>query len=142
MVRRHHRPDGRQGRENPSRIFAARELILSALFRERKSNALYLTAGRQFRIPRRGHVQPFGRVLLGAGRINLSFDPQLEAALKRMSPSARSTQTSFALHTGGGLDYELTPHFNLRSTAEYLGTWFFHDQQNNLLISGGAIFRW
>jgi hypothetical protein len=105
--------------------------------------ALYtLTAGPQFRIPYRGRVQPVGRVLFGAARVNLSLDPQLEAALKRSYPPTRSTQTSFAVQTGGGLDYELTPHFGLRSTADYLGTWFFHDLQANLLISGGAIFRW
>jgi hypothetical protein len=105
--------------------------------------ALYtLTAGPQFRIPYRSPVQPIVRVLFGAARVNLSLDPQLEAALKSLNPPVRSTQTSFALQTGGGLDYRLTPHFSLRSTADYLGTWFFKDYQTNLLISGGAVFRW
>jgi hypothetical protein len=105
--------------------------------------ALYtLTAGPQFRIPYRGRIQPIARVLFGAARVNLSLDPQLEDALKTLNPPTRSTQTSFAVQTGGGLDYRLTPHFSLRSTAEYLGTWFYHDHQTNLLISGGAVFHW
>jgi hypothetical protein len=101
-----------------------------------------LTAGPQFRIPYRGHVQPFGRVLVGAARVNLSLDQPLEGALKMMNPPMRSTQTSFALQAGGGLDYRLTPHYSLRSSSEYLESWFYHDHQNNLLISGGATFRW
>jgi hypothetical protein len=105
--------------------------------------ALYtLAGGPQFRIPYRGPVQPIVRVLFGAARINLSLDPQLEDALKTLNPPARSTQTSFALQTGGGLDYRLAPLFSLRSTAEYLGTWFYRDHQTNLLISGGAVFHW
>jgi hypothetical protein len=112
------------------------------LFSASADPALYtLTGGPQFRIPYHTRTQPIGRVLLGAARVNLSLDPGLEDAFKTATPPIRSTQSSFAIQTGGGLDYRLTPHFALRATAEYLGTWFYKHQQSNLLISSGATFR-
>jgi hypothetical protein len=46
------------------------------------------------------------------------------------------------MQAGAGLDYRLTPHFGLRSTGDYLATWFYHNHQTNLLISAGDVFRW
>jgi hypothetical protein len=113
----------------------------TTLFSVRANPAIYtLTGGPQFHFKNFRQIHPLARVLFGAARVNLSLDPTLEQVFK--DESMRSIQTSFAVQTGAGIDCDLTPHFGLRTTTEYLGTWFYSHQQSNVLISSGAILRW
>jgi opacity protein-like surface antigen len=59
------------------------------------------------------------------------------------SPSHFSlSSTSFSVALGGGADYQFTRKWAWRGQADYLRTSFANQNQNNLRISTGLVFRW
>ena len=79
----------------------------------------------------------FGEVLVGGAHGSDSYFPS--ATLVRPSAS------SFALSAGGGLDFELTPHFALRALdVKYLRTTLPNgtsNEQNQLMIGAGLVVK-
>jgi outer membrane immunogenic protein len=82
------------------------------------------------RVNLRGHgrVTPFAQVLLGGAR---SIDI--------------SSQNTFAMTVGGGVDFQVSEHFAIRpAQAEYFLTKFTDgasNRQNNFRYSAGVVFR-
>ncbi|MHB8303366.1 MAG: hypothetical protein ACYDC6_11095 [Acidobacteriaceae bacterium] len=104
--------------------------------------AIYtLTGGPQFTYPNRSDWQPFARLMLGAARGNLGPNSAGYSAIQNLSPPLRSTDNSFAVKTGIGVDYELVPRLAIRATADYLGTWLFQQTQANMQLALGADFH-
>lgn len=78
------------------------------------------------------HVEIFGEGLLGGARVGATF--------KELT--AKTTQTSFALAMGGGMDVHLSQHFSLRLiNAQYLETRFGSGVQNNLRVQAGLVIH-
>lgn len=79
----------------------------------------------------------FGQFLAGAARGTGSYFPT--------STGSKSSATSFAFSTGGGLDINLTPHWAVRAfNAQYLRTEFpngSNDEQDQLQVSTGVVYR-
>jgi opacity protein-like surface antigen len=80
-------------------------------------------------------ITPFGQVLFGAGHANSS-------AFK-----TTTSENTFAMSVGGGVDYKLFDHFSIRPVqADYLMTRFGvgtmgTQTQNNVRLSTGFVFR-
>jgi opacity protein-like surface antigen len=77
---------------------------------------------------RRGRVTPYAQALFGGAHADI----------------AGTTSNAFAMALGGGVDANLTEHIGVRVIqAEYLMTRFnfVSNQQNNVRISAGVVFR-
>jgi opacity protein-like surface antigen len=91
-----------------------------------------------------GKLQPFGEALFGAAHSNLYA--QIYNAQTGLT-SASSNNNAFAMQFGGGLDYALTPHIQLRPVeVDYLYTRFgingtsYTGAQNNFKYFAGVNF--
>ena len=81
----------------------------------------------------RGKVTPYAQALFGGAHIT--------------GGALASSQNSFAMTVGGGVDVKVTDHVAIRlGQAEYLMTRFREIgprvTQNNLRLSTGIVFRW
>jgi hypothetical protein len=88
-----------------------------------------VTFGPQFKL-RKGHFTPFAEVLVGMARV---------------SPNAADDETNFALITGGGLDYKVTPRFSIRPIqADYVYTTYSESGTSSTLngvrLQAGVVF--
>jgi opacity protein-like surface antigen len=91
-----------------------------------------------------GKFQPFGEALFGAAHSNLYT--QIYDAQNGLT-SGSSNNNAFAMEFGGGLDYALTPHVQLRPVeVDYLYTRFgvngtnYTGNQNNFKYFAGLNF--
>jgi opacity protein-like surface antigen len=91
-----------------------------------------------------GKLQPFGEALFGAAHSNLYA--QIYNAQTGLT-SASSNNNAFAMQFGGGLDFALTPHIQLRPVeVDYLYTRFgingtsYTGNQNNFKYFAGVNF--
>lgn len=95
-------------------------------------------AGPRITFPRHRFV-PFGQVLFGGAHAGNSYFPSATQALNKTSSS------SWALFTGGGLDINLTRRFAIRAPeVQYLRTSFANgvsDFQNQIVVGGGLVFK-
>jgi outer membrane protein OmpA-like peptidoglycan-associated protein len=86
---------------------------------------------------RYGKIEPFGQLLLGGARGSDSYFPT--------GNSSTATASSFALTTGGGLDFLLSKHFSVRLfEAQYVRSQLpnnVDNEQNELMLSAGLVFR-
>ena len=77
---------------------------------------------------RREHVAPFVHALFGADHLGAS------------SGGNSTSDTSFALAAGGGLDIPIKEHFGIRlAQVDWLRTTHFSDTQNNIRLSTGLL---
>jgi outer membrane protein OmpA-like peptidoglycan-associated protein len=80
---------------------------------------------------------PYGEVLVGGAHGSDSYFPSNNSS----SPSA----SSFAVSTGGGLDFRLTPRFSIRAIdMQYLRTSLpngTNNEQNQLMIGAGLVIK-
>lgn len=77
------------------------------------------------REPRR--LSPWVHVLVGFAHLN----PQV----------ADSSKNSFALQTGGGVDWYFNPRLSFRGEADYVRTQLYSDSQNNFQIGVGFVLH-
>jgi peptidoglycan-associated lipoprotein len=81
-------------------------------------------------------VRPYGQLLLGIAHASGPLAP---------SQIGLGSATSFAMSTGGGVDFILNEHFAIRALqADYLLTLLSNrtnDRQNNFRLSTGLVFR-
>ncbi len=84
-----------------------------------------------------GKFEPFGQLFLGTARGSDSYFPTGE--------SSTATASSFALTTGGGLDFLLSRHFSVRLfQAQYVRSQLpnnVDNEQNELMLSAGLVYR-
>ena len=91
-----------------------------------------------------GRFQPFGQALFGAAHSNVYAN--VYDSINGIN-SASSNNNAFAMEFGGGLDYALTPHFQIRPVeVDYLYTRFgingtsYTGNQNNFKYFAGVNF--
>ena len=91
-----------------------------------------------------GKFQPFGQALFGAAHSNVYGN--LFNSINGIT-SASSNNNAFAMEFGGGLDYAITPHFQIRPVeVDYLYTRFgvngtsYTGNQNNFKYFAGVNF--
>lgn len=82
-------------------------------------------------------LYPFGEVLIGGAHGSDSYFP---------SPTSSSTSaSSFAVSTGGGLDFRLSPRYSIRALdLQYLRTSLpngINNEQNQLMIGAGLVIK-
>ena len=92
-----------------------------------------------------GKFQPFGQALFGAAHSNIYAN--VFNAINGNTASASTNNNAFAMEFGGGLDYALTPHFQIRPVeVDYLYTRFgvngtsYTGNQNNFKYVAGVNF--
>jgi hypothetical protein len=80
---------------------------------------------------------PYGEVLVGGAHGSGSYFPT--------RTSSSSSASSFAVSTGGGLDFRITPRFSLRALdMQYLRTSLpngVNNEQNQLMIGAGLMIK-
>lgn len=97
-------------------------------------SAHIFTVGPRFSYRGNERVTPFGHVLVGAARSDSSF-------LSRTG-KVKSSDSTFALVIGGGLDVNINKHAAFRLfQADYVLTRFDDDTQNNFRISTGLVLK-
>ena len=91
-----------------------------------------------------GKFQPFGQALFGAAHSNSYAN--IYSAIHGLT-SSNNNNNAFAMEFGGGLDYALTPHFQIRPVeVDYLYTRFgvngtsYTGNQNNFKYLAGVNF--
>jgi opacity protein-like surface antigen len=91
---------------------------------------------------RREKFAPFVHVLLGGARLNLTTTLSLPlpgfVALPRKSSSSNLT---FALALGGGVDYKFRDRWAWRVQTDYLQSGFFSRTLDSFRLSTGIVFR-
>ena len=94
------------------------------------------TGGPQFSY-RFHRFTPYGEVLVGGAHGSDSYFPS--------RTSSSTSASSFALSTGGGLDFYLTPRFSIRALdVQYLRTSFpngMGNEQNQLMLGAGVVIK-
>jgi outer membrane protein OmpA-like peptidoglycan-associated protein len=84
-----------------------------------------------------GKVELFGQLLLGTAHGSDSYFPT--------GNTYTTSASSFALTTGGGLDYLFSKHFSIRIfNAQYLRSQLpnnVDNEQNELMLSAGIVYR-
>ncbi|MEO6726525.1 MAG: outer membrane beta-barrel protein [Blastocatellia bacterium] len=97
------------------------------------SGYLFLV-GPRFSYRKHKVLTPFGHVLLGAARQNVS--------VRTASGRLKSDDAAFALAIGGGLDATVHPNLAIRLfQTDYVLTRFNDDSQHNFRISTGLVLR-
>jgi opacity protein-like surface antigen len=95
---------------------------------------------------RHGKFTPFAQALFGGAHGSFNANESCSDARVRGQGGCGSGSTSdnsFSLAVGGGLDWNATTHIGIRLIqAEYLMTQFLNDTQNNARISTGVTIRW
>jgi|SRR5579864_4287340 len=78
-------------------------------------------------------ASPFGEVLVGGSHINNTVS----------GPGGlQYSDNSFSIKAGGGVDFNLSPHFAVRVfDADYYRTSLFSAHQNNLWLTTGFVIR-
>ena len=91
-----------------------------------------------------GKFQPFGQALFGAAHSNVYAN--IYDTINGIT-SSNNNNNAFAMEFGGGLDYALTPHFQIRPVeVDYLYTRFgingtsYTGNQNNFKYFAGVNF--
>lgn len=56
-------------------------------------------------------------------------------------PQIVAGRNSFSMELGGGADYRWNPRVSFRAEADYVRTGFFHQTQNNFLLSSGVVLH-
>ena len=56
-------------------------------------------------------------------------------------PQIVAGRNSFSMELGGGVDYRWNPRVSFRAEADYVRTGFFHQTQNNFLLSSGVVLH-
>jgi len=78
-------------------------------------------------------VSPFAEVLVGGSHVNNTISG---------TGGLQYTDLAFSFKTGGGVDFNLTPHFAIRVfDADYYRTSLFSGHQNNIWVSSGLVVR-
>ncbi|HXN54197.1 MAG TPA: outer membrane beta-barrel protein [Candidatus Acidoferrum sp.] len=78
-------------------------------------------------------VSPFAELLVGGSHVN---NTQTGAG------GLQYTDLGFSMKAGGGVDFNLTPHFAIRVfDADYYRTSLFSAHQNNIWVSSGLVVR-
>jgi outer membrane immunogenic protein len=94
-------------------------------------------AGPRYSVRMRNRLKPFVQFLIGG---TYGFDSTFPN-----SAGGSASSKSFALSTGGGLDYKLSQHIAVRVVQiDYLGTYLPNNasnKQNNLRVGAGIVFR-
>jgi opacity protein-like surface antigen len=95
---------------------------------------------------RHGKFTPFAQALFGGAHGSFNATGGCGDARVRGQGTTCNVSTSdnsFSLAVGGGLDWNATTHIGIRLIqAEYLMTQFLNDTQNNARISTGVTIRW
>jgi hypothetical protein len=92
-----------------------------------------------------GRIRPFGHVLLGLARIDLSFDHVLTESgvvVPQGTEHFEGSVNRFAVALGGGTDIRLARTLDWRLQADYIrvAPWQ-SDGSNNARVSTGLVFR-
>jgi outer membrane protein OmpA-like peptidoglycan-associated protein/opacity protein-like surface antigen len=81
--------------------------------------------------------RPYGEVLVGGAHGSDSYFPS--------QTSSSTSASSFAISTGGGLDYKLNPRVSVRAfDVQYLRTTFpngMNNEQNQLMMGAGLVVK-
>src|SRR6266436_10192431 len=78
-------------------------------------------------------VSPFAEGLVGGSHVNNTISG---------TGGLQYTDLAFSFKTGGGVDFNLTPHFAIRVfDADYYRTSPFSRHQNNIWVSSGLVVR-
>jgi len=97
------------------------------------------TGGMRMRVPTHTIFQPFGQALFGGAHAFDTFFPAKVGSLPT------SSDTSFAMVIGGGVDLGISKHIWIRVIqADYHYTQFPNlegDRQNSFRLSAGLVFR-
>ena len=115
----------------PSPWFGVVGEVSGASNTDGRGSSMYTFMGGPRVTLRRGRIQPYAQVLVGASR----FDASVQGL-------GNVSTNSFAAAVGGGVDLKIANHFAIRLIqVDYL---FTHPQgitQNNLRLSSGFVFR-
>jgi len=97
-------------------------------------NTYLFLVGPQFNLPKYERLRPYGHVLFGVMRTNVSSF----GTLGRIS----ARDSAFALAVGGGLDFKVNDLVAVRLfQADYVLTRFNSETQNNIRASTGVVLR-
>jgi opacity protein-like surface antigen len=78
-------------------------------------------------------TSPFAEVLVGGSHVNNTASG---------TGGLQYTDTGFSMKIGGGVDFNLTPHFAVRVfDADYYRTSLFGGHQNNIWLTTGFVIR-
>jgi Outer membrane protein beta-barrel domain len=78
-------------------------------------------------------ASPFAEVLVGGSHVDNTVTG---------AGGFQYTDTAFSMKAGGGVDFNLTPHFALRVfDADYYRTTLFGGHQNNIWLTTGLVIR-
>jgi hypothetical protein len=78
-------------------------------------------------------ASPFAEVLVGGSHVNNAVTG---------AGGLQYTDTAFSMKAGGGVDFNLTPHFAVRVfDADYYRTTLFGGHQNNIWLTTGFVIR-
>jgi hypothetical protein len=78
-------------------------------------------------------TSPFAEMLVGGSHVNNTVSG---------AGGLQYTDLSFSIKAGGGVDFNLTPHFAIRVIdADYYRTSLFGTHQNNIWLSTGFVVR-
>jgi opacity protein-like surface antigen len=94
---------------------------------------------------RHGKFTPFAQALFGGAHGSFNANEVCDARVHGQGGcgSVSTSDNSFSLAVGGGLDWNATTHIGIRLIqAEYLMTQFLDTTQNNARISTGVTIRW
>jgi opacity protein-like surface antigen len=94
---------------------------------------------------RHGKFTPFAQALFGGAHGSFTETGGCDARVRGQGTTcnASTSDNSFSLAVGGGLDWNATTHIGIRLIqAEYLMTQFLGGTQNNARISTGVTIRW
>ena len=84
-------------------------------------------------------VSPFAHILFGASHVTSHATLPISVLLLPINLS--TSQTGFAMATGGGVEVRLTKNFSWRTQADYLRTDLFGEGQNSTRVSTGIAIR-
>jgi hypothetical protein len=94
---------------------------------EMSKYALFTGGGRIFWNRQPHRLSPWVHFLVGGVHVN----PQI----------ANSSKNSFALQTGGGIDWYFNPRLSFRGEADYVRTQLYSDTQNNYQAGVGVVLH-
>jgi opacity protein-like surface antigen len=92
-------------------------------------NIQTITYGPVFTYRKFDRITPFAHVQIGAVHADTGFLGISQPAFK------------FAMTAGGGADYNLNEHLAVRFQGDYLMTRFLNERQDNIVLTGGLVFR-
>jgi opacity protein-like surface antigen len=103
----------------------------------KSTNTTYFLFGPQVSWPAR--VSPFGHVLIGGAHVSSSFTEELTPPIIQ---TFTSSDTSFAVAIGGGIDAKIVGPFHWRIfQGDWIHSSVFGTGQNNARISTGIVIK-